>query len=126
MNAESGQPSAGDSAQDADKAATTRQPFTPGPWRTLPEECDRPYIRVRGTSLGARYKVANVLTPTYANVHPREADETRANARLIAAAPEMLAALQALIADRDEHGWPDFPASARARAVLSRVTGAQS
>lgn len=75
---------------------------TPGPWRALSEECDKPYIRIRGTKLGGRYKVANVLTPVYDGVHQREAEETRANARLIAAAPEMLEALEGVlrVADR--------------------------
>ena len=67
---------------------------TPGPWEIKPEEVDRPYIRIRGTQLGGRFKVANVLSPDYDGVHHREADETRANARLIAAAPELLEALQ--------------------------------
>ena len=67
---------------------------TPGPWLLLPEEVDKPYIRVRGTHLGGRYKIANVVTPIYENIHEREAQETRANARLIAAAPELLEALQ--------------------------------
>lgn len=67
---------------------------TPGPWEIKPEEVDRPYIRIRGTQLGGRFKVANVLSPHYDGVHHREANETRANARLIAAAPELLEALQ--------------------------------
>lgn len=67
---------------------------TPGPWEIKPEEVDRSYIRIRGTRLGGRFKVANVLSPDYDGVHNREADETRANARLIAAAPELLEALQ--------------------------------
>ncbi len=66
---------------------------TLGPWRILPEECDKPYIRVRGTALGRRFKIANVITPCYEGVDSREAEETRANARLIAAAPELLEAL---------------------------------
>lgn len=70
---------------------------TPGPWKALPEECDRPYIRIRGTKLGGRYKVANVLTPVYEGVPSREAEETRANAKLIAAAPDLLEALQRLV-----------------------------
>lgn len=68
---------------------------TPGPWQILPEEADKDYIRIRGTVLGGSYKVANVPTPTYEGVPPMEVEETRANARLIAAAPELLAALEA-------------------------------
>lgn len=71
--------------------------FTKGPWQILPEEADKDYIRIRGTVLGGRYKVANVPTPTYAGVPPRELEETRANAALIAAAPDMLAALLAAV-----------------------------
>jgi hypothetical protein len=69
---------------------------TEGPWVALPEECDKPYIRIRGTVLGGRYKIANVLTPVYEGVHEREAKETRANARLIEAAPELLTTLKEL------------------------------
>ena len=77
---------------------------TPGPWAVLPEEVDRDYIRVRGTRLGDRYKVANVLTPTGQGVPAREAEETRANARLIAAAPELLEASQ--MGHEDSPGLP--------------------
>lgn len=58
---------------------------TAEPWVILPEECDKPYIRIRGTILGGRYKIANVITPVYEGVHEREADETRENARRIVA-----------------------------------------
>ena len=91
---------------------------TPGPWETKPEECDRPYIRVRGTRLGCRFKVANVLTPVYENVHKREAEETRANARLIAAAPELLEALRAML-DEDDGGMT----ASKARAAIAKATG---
>lgn len=67
---------------------------TLGPWRVLPEERDKPYIRIRGTRLGGRYKIANVISPNYEGVLAIEAIETSANARLIAAAPDLLAALQ--------------------------------
>lgn len=75
---------------------------TPGPWAALPEECDKPYIRIRGTALGCRYKVANVLTPIYVGVHDREARETRANACLIAAAPELLCELRSALDEIEE------------------------
>lgn len=61
---------------------------TPGPWVVLPEEVGRDYIRVRGTQLGMRYKIANVHNsmPSF----EFESEETSANACLIAAAPELL------------------------------------
>lgn len=71
--------------------------FTEGKWKILPEECDRDYIRIRGTALGRRYKICNVLTPVYENVPSREAEETRANAKLIAAAPLMYKALEEIL-----------------------------
>lgn len=108
---------------------------TRGPWTVLPEEVDRDYIRVRGTRLGERYKVANVLTPTGEGVPAREADETRANARLIAAAPDLLDALEGLCrnfppdVDLVEAGWArvDIDAACdaydKARSVLAKATG---
>ena len=63
--------------------------YSKGPWEIKPEEVDKPYIRIRGTRLGGRFKIANVLTPIHEGDHPIEADETRHNARLIAAAPEL-------------------------------------
>lgn len=65
---------------------------TRGPWRVLPEEMDKPYLRVRGTNLGCRYKIADVPSVVYEGVPDREAHETRANARLISAAPDLLEA----------------------------------
>ncbi len=70
---------------------------TKGPWAVLPEECDKPYIRIRGTLLGGRYKVANVLKPIYDGVHEQEAKETRDNAKLIAAAPDLLKSLKGVL-----------------------------
>ena len=75
---------------------------TPGPWAVLPEEADKDYLRIRGTRLGCRYKVANVHMPrlweSHYGLRDRENAESLANARLIAAAPEMLDALDGLAA----------------------------
>jgi hypothetical protein len=63
---------------------------TPGPWTVLPEEDDKDYIRIRGTKLGCRYKIANVHMPKHWESHDvlrdREDAESRSNARLIAEA----------------------------------------
>ena len=65
---------------------------TPSPWKILPEEVGRNYIRIRGTVLGGKYKIANILHAEgdFGHFHDKEAEEVRANARLIATAPEML------------------------------------
>lgn len=103
--------------------------YTPGPWETLPEECDKPYIRVRGTRPGERYKIANVLTLAYEGVPAREADETRANARLIAAAPDLLEAAAAVVARWDTPNWKDAAPTgeviARLRAAIAKARGEQ-
>ena len=109
----------------------TQVEHSKGPWKILPEEVDKPYIRVRGDRLGGRFKIANVLTPVYADVHEREAQETRANAILIAAAPDLLEVLSELIPMFEE--WhTDFPdhvgdkelhALMLARAAIAKAIG---
>ncbi len=101
---------------------------TPGPWVCLPEEADKDYIRVRGTYLGGRYKVANVPTPTYEGVHEREVQQTRCNAHLIAASPdshgcnvELAAIVRELCA---AYGHPLPSASLeRSDAAIAKATG---
>lgn len=95
---------------------------TPGPWQILPEEADKDYIRIRGTVLGGRYKVANVPTPTYEGVPPREVEETRANARLIAAAPELLAMLEAWF--EHEYGYGIGPTHDEVKTLIAKAKGA--
>lgn len=72
------------------------RPHTPGPWSVLPDEPDKAYIRIRSTRLGCRYKVANVCFPAFESAYEYERQESRGNAALIAAAPDLLAALQEL------------------------------
>ena len=70
---------------------------SPGPWKAE-EERGVPYLKIRGSKLGERFKIANVLEPVYEGSRQRESDETIANARLIAAAPELLEALKESLA----------------------------
>ncbi len=87
---------------------------TLGPWTVLLPEEEVPYLRIRGTRLGRRYKVANVLHPKYCQrweeLQKREDEETEANARLVAAAPELLEACEAMLAwdDREKDHAVDF------------------
>lgn len=92
---------------------------TEGPWAFLPEECDKPYIRIRGTVLGGRYKICNVLTPVYDGVHDREALETRANARLIASAPKLLSVLEQIF----RTGYTDFGDRIMVEDAIELATG---
>lgn len=62
-----------------------QKPYTEGRLRVLPEEPEKDYIRIRGTRLGSRYKVANVVIPTAGNSREFELEESMANAvRLVA------------------------------------------
>jgi len=104
---------------------------TPTPWHTLPEEVDKPYIRIRGNRLGSRYKIANVLTPIYDGAPPREADETRANAEFIVRAcnsyADLVAALEYMTAGygscsyMDEKDRRDCPDIIYANKVLAKA-----
>lgn len=96
---------------------------TPGPWKCLREEANKHYIRVSGTKVGERFAVANVLTPTYDDIHEREAKETRANAQLISAAPELLQALQNMVESYQYEASPDNPALLQAHAAIAKALG---
>ena len=85
---------------------------TPGPWECLPDEGNG-YLRIRGTKGGNLFKIANVPAST-----PYNRKETEANARLIAAAPDMLRALQ-----RITHPAADDDDVSFALEVIGRVTG---
>jgi hypothetical protein len=68
--------------------------MTLGTWRVLPEEADKDYIRVRGTRLGAKYKIANVPVASEYDL-----DAARWIAKRIAAVPEMYELIRALAGD---------------------------
>lgn len=84
--------------------------FTPGPWQVLPEEKDKPYIRIRGTILGAKYKIANALYEPHISYY--EFEEATANAHLIAASPTMFD----YIKSKAEEGCED------AKSIVSKIT----
>lgn len=94
---------------------------TPGPWQVLPEEMGRNYLRVRGTLLGLRYKIADVRNPDYDGVTEKDAEMTRANARLIAAAPELLEALQRMVDTYEHEASAENPSLLNAKALLERI-----
>jgi len=87
---------------------------TPGPWYVGCEDEDTGEIEVIS---GVRPYVCLVL--------PGAIDEvTPANARLIAAAPELLEALTEIVTAADGDGWKKLDATfAGARAAIAKATG---
>lgn len=90
---------------------------TPGPWTVNGKT-------VKSVDHGHHYTVARVDNPKFTP------EANAANARLIAAAPDLLAALRALTAvvESYEYGrpWPGRPHAQmdEARAAIARATGA--
>lgn len=95
---------------------------TPGPWEVKPEEPERDYIRVRGTVLGGQYKIANVTIPLYPETPSSFAEEARANARLIAAAPELLEACK-YVASVLGDDYPQLTLKKRLQGAIDTATG---
>lgn len=106
---------------------------TPGPWSLSPS-FDRVERRVQhGDAPPLVWCIASGINSAHPDYLPRA--EQIANARLIAAAPELLAALMATASElqrlRDVHlprydgaiGEPDSEVLATARAAIARATG---
>ncbi len=118
---------------------------TPGPWAVDPATCESDYGALQRD--GSRYLLQRYvrhgvssgrIAACFANCLVTTDAELEANARLIAAAPELLAALRALVCNED-HG---FYASAiesgcpsgldldkwceKAKAVIAKATGASN
>ena len=78
-----------------------KEKFTKGPWNLLPAEESKEYLRVRGVTLGGRYKIANVLDLQSHHDGSEwcklEREESIANAKLIACAHEMLNIMTRLV-----------------------------
>ena len=89
---------------------------TPGPWKTqMHISLDRMEIR---DANGRRIAECAMVFPMSAKTHD-------ANARLIAAAPELLEALQEIVTAADGEGWSQLDAGfTKARAAISKAIGA--
>ena len=89
---------------------------TKGPW--LIDEVEADLVEIRSGSQTGRVEIASVQLGYYAPI----GDEQRANARLIAAAPEMLGALKGVIEYDDE---THFLAARRRLAILAAIAKAE-
>jgi hypothetical protein len=96
---------------------------TPGPWAIDPSSDDgttgiySPVEHVNGRD-------AHVCIIQHDDEHPWDGVREQANAALIAAAPELLAALEAVMrtfVSSDHDDWPDV---VQARTAIARATGA--
>ena len=105
-----------------------KQQHTPGPW----------VIETVPTSVGICHKIGpfpprrpDDVTPRsaclyadYPSVHNPADNELYANARLIAAAPDLLEALEEIVSAADGDGWSQIDADLRkARAAIAKATG---
>ena len=94
--------------------------FTPGPWRAeFPDE-----ISVRDAD-GGRIAILANLKGRLGMKGRRDTSEVEANARLIAAAPDLLEALKEMV-NLVELMCPfDGPQQRKARAAIAKATGEQ-
>lgn len=82
-----------------------------GPWEVRPKENSRDYLRVRGTILGGRFKIANVCQPIPFGQESSEDDLTRANAAFISSC-----------AGNAEAGWRATKAAIESLQQLYKTT----
>ena len=101
----------------------TERPWTAGPWTIVPYgDGDSLVIHVEGTD----WRICFMATP---GSSPRAMDTIEANAALIAAAPDLYEALEALHDDCVEYsrinnlGGEDNHVLKQARAALARARG---
>ena len=90
---------------------TKQVEHTPGPWAISgpwDETCIPESIRICSPNYAPRQYVADVYTGDPNNGMDFHRQESLANARLIAAAPELLEALQAALAELDTYWKGDY------------------
>lgn len=93
-----------------------RQPFTPGDWRVYRDNEEAPNIAyVRGNSHEGNFD---------GEVCVLYGQDNKANARLIAAAPEILRALKEMVHEfGDDNPDDDWECVQDARAAIAKATG---
>jgi hypothetical protein len=94
---------------------------TPGPWSVLSGLTDLDWPGIEGDSCSI---VIIGDEGSDCGVQGATLEEAAANARLIAAAPDLLAALKALCAAYEACNGEDHPAYALARAAILKAEGA--
>lgn len=95
---------------------------TPGPWGIGDSDLPVSQLAVMSrANTGRKHStIARVVNPDFVGMTPFEGE---ANARLIAAAPELLAALQEIVAAADGEGWDQIDADfSKARAAIAKAT----
>ena len=95
---------------------------TPGPWHLEEMGYNSSSYYIRGSSeSGDRLTIGKgaVAHIPRSTVNPMEA-----NARLIAAAPELLEALAEIVSAADGRGWDQLdPSFSKARSAIAKATG---
>lgn len=100
---------------------------TPGPWAHDTSGHPAPDVRAAsGRAIAHTWMVCS-STPKSASGYQARADEDRANARLISAAPDLLAALQSVVRQieplLDKQGFAYCGAIQSARKAIAQATG---
>ena len=88
---------------------------TPGPWSVEIDHHNNAPEYIRAYADGEMYDLASVLCD--------ETGNATANARLIAAAPDLLAALEACLQRLDSHDDQSVPECLVALAAIKKATG---
>jgi hypothetical protein len=107
---------------------------TPGPWRSSSVNGRDYHITAGKPGLARIFATVNCplhYTPSYPTLNPDSRRETEANARLIAAAPSLIAALEALVFyDTFEEAEPilgtrEHEVVSAARAAIAKAKGGE-
>ncbi len=105
----------------------TEPPYTPGPWQAVasqPVRCTQCYSIRADPPLGPGRLIATTRTYTASPTTGQYPPEHEANARLLAAAPELLAALKRLLRETSYGTQPcDSQTINSARAAIAKAEG---